>query len=171
MSFGRRGARILALLVAVAMIALWGYALFGPTDKTFPGKLADPTFAGQAEPICTVAAGQLAVLQPAYATQEPGARADVLEQANQYLASMLTGLSAVAPAADSGNDGRMIQEWLGDWRTYLGDRERYVVALQDDASARFYVSAKDGRQITQPIDFFAGKANEMPNCVTPTDLG
>ena len=43
---------------------------------------------------------------------------------------MLTQLTAIAPSADSGNDGRMIQAWLADWRTYLGDRERYVVALR-----------------------------------------
>ena len=66
---------------------------------------------------------------------------------------------------------RMIQEWLGDWRTYLADRERYVVALEADPAARFYVSEKDRRQVTEPIDFFAGRANEgMDNCVTPGDL-
>jgi len=151
-------------------MALWGYALWGPTERTFPGALADPAFATQAEAICTVTASQLAALEPAYETRDSGARAEVLEEANGDLAAMLAQLTEIAPSADSGNDGRMIQAWLADWRTFLGDRERYVVALQADAGARFYVSEKDGRQITEPIDFFAERANDMPNCVTPGDV-
>ncbi len=171
MSMGRRAGRVLAVLVAVGIAALWAYALWGPTEKSFPGTLADTTFAEQAQQICTVTAGQLSELQPAYASRDAGARADVIAQANEDLAAMLVQLEAVAPTADSGNDGRMIQEWLGDWRTYLGDRQRYVQALETDPTARFYVSVKDNRQITEPIDFFAGRANEqMGNCVTPGDL-
>ena len=170
MSLGRRGARILALLAVMAMAVFWAYALWGPTEKTFPGTLVDPSFATRANALCTTTASQLAVLAPAYETRDAGARAEVVEQANVHLAEMLQELSAIAPTAESGNDGRMIQEWLGDWRTYLADRERYVAALQGDAGARFYVSEKDNRQITEPIDFFAGRANDMPNCVTPGDL-
>lgn len=171
MSMGRRAGRILAVLVALAIAALWAYALWGPTEKSFPGTLADPTFAEQAQAICTVTAGQLDDLQPAYASRDAAARADVISQANDDLAAMLVQLEAIAPSAESGNDGRMIQEWLADWRTYLGDRERYVEALESDPEARFYVSEKDRRQVTEPIDFFAGRANEqMGNCVTPGDL-
>ena len=84
---------------------------------------------------------------------------------------MLADLRANAPAATSGNDGRMIDEWLTDWNTYMGDRERYVTALEADSTARFYVTEKTkGQQITKPIDFFA-TYNDMPNCVTPGDLG
>jgi len=170
MSLGRRGARILALVVVVAIAAFWAYALWGPTEKDFPGKLSDGSFAVDANAVCTTTAAQLAELPPAFATRDAGARADVIEEANQDLAVMLQGLSAIAPPTESGNDGRMIQEWLVDWRTYLNDRELYVVALQNDADARFYVTEKDGRQVTEPIDFFAGRANDMPNCMTPDDL-
>jgi hypothetical protein len=170
MSFGRRGARILALVAVVAMAAFWAYALWGPTERTFPGKLTDPTFATEANAICTTTANALGELAPAYETRDADVRAEVIQQANLYLDEMLDRLDQIAPAADSGNDGRMIQEWLGDWRTYLADRDAYVEALQDDAGARFYVSEKDNRQVTEPIDFFAGRANDMPNCVTPGDL-
>jgi hypothetical protein len=171
MSFGRRASRILALVVALAVAVLWIYALWGPTEKTFPGTLSDPTFAEQAQPVCTAAAARLADLAPAYQSREASARADVIAEANGELGIMLDQLDQIAPAADSGEDGRMIQEWLGDWRTYLADRERYVVALEADPNARFYVSEKDRRQVTEPIDFFAGRANEaMDNCVTPGDL-
>lgn len=169
-SLGRRGARILALVAVVAMAVLWSYALWGPAERTFPGKLDDASFATKANAVCTTAANQLAELAPAYETRDAGARAEVVAQANGHLATMLVQLSAIAPAAESGNDGRMIQEWLTDWRTYLKDREIYVAALQEDAGARFYVSEKDNRQVTEPIDFFAGRANDMPNCVTPGDI-
>ena len=84
---------------------------------------------------------------------------------------MLDELTASAPPAELSNDGRMINEWLADWRTYMGDRERYVDALDADTNARFFVTEKvKGQQITKPIDFFA-TYNDMPNCVTPGDLG
>jgi len=169
MSLGRRAARYLALVVAVAIAAMWAYALWGPTKKDPPGLLADTAIATQFQSICTDAANQIGGLPPAYATREAGARAEVIAEANGYLDTMLVRLRQVAPAADAGNDGRMVQEWLGDWQTYLGDRQKYVVALEDDPKARFLVSEKDKRQITEPIDFFA-KYNEMENCMTPGDL-
>jgi hypothetical protein len=169
MSFGRRSGRILALVVAVAIAGLWAYALWGPTKKDPPGLLSDTTYATQFESICTDTAAQIAALPPAYATREAGARAEVIEEANGYLDTMILRLRQVAPTAEVGDDGRMIQEWLGDWQTYLGDRQNYVAALADDPQARFLVSEKDKRQITEPIDFFA-KYNEMENCMTPGDL-
>lgn len=169
MSMGRRAGRFLAIVVAVSIAALWAYTLWGPTKKDPPGLLADKTYATQFQSICTDAAGQIGALPPAYATREAGARAEVVAEANGYLDTMLVRLRQIAPAADSGNDGRMIQEWLGDWETYLGDRQKYVVALEDDPKARLLVSEKDKRQITEPIDFFA-KYNEMENCMTPGDL-
>ena len=169
MSFGRRAARITALVVAVAIAGLWAYALWGPTKKDPPGLLSDHSWAVTAQGICTDAAAALAVLPPAYESKGNTARAEVIDEANGSLAIMVERLTQGAPSADSGDDGRMIQEGLGDWRTYLGDRERYVVALEDDPDARFLVSEKDKRQITEPIDFFA-KYNEMENCMTPGDL-
>jgi len=169
MSFGRRSGRILALVVGVAIAALWAYALWGPTKKDPPGLLSNKDYAVQFQSICTDAANQIGTLPPAYATRDAGARAEVITQANEYLDTMLVRLRAVAPAADQGEDGRMTQEWLGDWQTYLGDRQNYVAALADDPQSRFLVTEKDKRQISEPIDFFA-KYNQMENCMTPGDL-
>jgi hypothetical protein len=79
----------------------------------------------------------------------------------------LDGLSSLAPAGDQ---RRRADEWLADWRTYLGDRRDYAAALRTNPGARLLVSEKpgEGRQITGWIDEFA-KANRMPSCVTPTD--
>lgn len=171
MSFGRRTARVLAVLVMLCIAALWAYTLWGPTKKTPPGVLADSSFAVSAQEICTRAAATLDALPPAYSAADAADRAGVIARANTALTEMLDQLHAIAPPAASGNDGRMIDEWLTDWGTYMSDRQRYVTALNDDPTARFYVTEKTkGQQITKPIDFFA-TYNDMPNCVTPGDLG
>ena len=171
MSFGRRTSRILAVAVMACIAALWVYTLWGPTKKTAPGVLADPSWAVAAQVTCTRAAAAIEALPPAYSAPDAPARAEVIATANRALRTMLGDLEASAPAAELSNDGRMINEWLADWRTYMGDRDRYVVALEADPDARFYVTEKvKGQQITKPIDFFA-TYNDMPNCVTPGDLG
>lgn len=171
MSFGRRTSRILAVGVMVCIAALWVYTLWGPTKKTAPGVLAEPSWAVAAQATCTRAAAAIDALPPAYSAPDAPARAEVIAEANTALRTMLGELEASAPAAELSNDGRMINEWLVDWRTYLSDRDKYVDALEADPDARFYVTEKvKGQQITKPIDFFA-TYNDMPNCVTPGDLG
>jgi hypothetical protein len=171
MSLGRRTSRILAACVMVCIAALWVYTLWGPTKKTAPGVLADPSWAVAAQVTCTRAAAAIEALPPAYSAPDAPARAEVIAIASSALRTMLGDLEASAPAAELSNDGRMINEWLVDWRTYMGDRDKYVDALEEDPNARFYVTEKvEGQQITKPIDFFA-TYNEMPNCVTPGDLG
>jgi hypothetical protein len=169
MSFRRKTARVLACLVAVLIIGLWSYALWGPTKKTAPGVMSDPTFARAAQLICTDAAAVIGALPPAYSSPDAGARAEVILESNAALTTMLARLAAIAPSADAGKDATMVQEWLGDWQTFMGDRERFVVALETDPQARFFVTMKDRRQVTEPIDFFA-RYNDMSNCETPGDL-
>jgi hypothetical protein len=155
----------------LCIAALWSYTLWGPTKKTPPGVLANPAWAVQAQATCTKAAALIDALPEAFTATDAGTRALVITQANTALRTMLDELTASAPEVGASNDGRMIGEWLADWRTYLGDRERYVDALDANPDARFYVTEKvKGQQITKPIDFFA-TYNDMPNCVTPGDLG
>jgi hypothetical protein len=171
MSLGRRTSRVLAVAVMLCIAVLWAYTLWGPTKKTAPGVLANPSWAAQAQITCTKAATIIDELPPAYSAPDAPARAEVIASANRALRAMLDELTASAPPAELSNDGRMINEWLADWRTYMGDRERYVDALDADTNARFFVTEKvKGQQITKPIDFFA-TYNDMPNCVTPGDLG
>jgi hypothetical protein len=171
MSFGRRTSRVLAVAVMICIAVLWAYTLWGPTKKTAPGVLADPSWAAQAQITCTKAATTIDELPPAYSAPDAPARAEVIASANRALRTMLNELAASAPPPELSNDGRMIGEWLTDWNTYMADRDRYVVALEADTQARFYVTEKvKGQQITKPIDFFA-IYNDMPNCVTPGDLG
>jgi hypothetical protein len=171
MSFGRKTSRLLAVAVMLCIAVLWAYTLWGPTKKTAPGVLADPAWAAQAQITCTKAATAIDALPPAYSAPDAPARAEVISSANRALRTMLDELATTAPPPALTNDGRMIDEWLTDWNTYMADRDRYVLALEADPQARFYVTEKvKGQQITKPIDFFA-TYNDMPNCVTPGDLG
>lgn len=168
MSFGRRTARVLALLAVLLVIGLWGYALFWPHDTTPPGRLSDPAFGEAAQSICASTAADLATLPRAYATPDPAERAAVVERSDVMLNTMLDRLQAIAPPVDT-TDGTWTSEWVADWRTYVGDREAYAARLRTDPTTRFYVTIKEKRQISEPIDFFA-TANTMPDCVTPDDI-
>ena len=168
MSFRQRTARIAALVGVLLILVMWGWALFGSAPDKLPGTLDDPSFATAAEEICTATAGELAQLPRSYMTPDHVQRAAVVRQSDVILSTMLDRLDAIAPA-DGSADADMVDEWLGDWRTYIGDRENYATALSTDQQARFYVTIKEKRQVTVPIDFFA-TANEMYNCVTPDDV-
>lgn len=169
MSLRRRTARILALLAVALIAVLWGWALFFPPSTTRPGTLTDSSFPDAAEPICTEAAGRLALLPAGYLTPDHVERAAVVARSNVVLGDMVDRLTAIAPALDGSKEPEMIAEWLADWRTYVADRIDYADRLAGDASARFYVTKKDRGQVTRPIDFFA-EANHMENCVTPADI-
>jgi len=167
LSFGARTARLLALVAVLVIAFLWGWALFFPPSKTAPGTLDDQTFPLAAEQICTETAAQLATLPKAFETTDPVARAEVVRQSNVMLSGMLDRLDALPAPADA-QDATNVKEWLGDWRTYVGDRAAYATALTTNSQARFYVTKKERRQVTEPIDFFA-TFNKMYNCVTPDD--
>ncbi|MEX1217550.1 MAG: hypothetical protein WEA11_03390 [Acidimicrobiales bacterium] len=167
MSFRGRTARVLALLSALIVVFLWGWALFFPPSTTAPGTLEDRVFPEAAQQICTDAAAELSLLPKAFETTDPVDRSAVITKTNVILRSMLDRLDSLALPEDS-QDATNIKEWLGDWRTYVGDRGAYAVALTTDPTARFYVSKKEERQVSVPIDFFA-TFNKMFNCVTPDD--
>jgi len=167
---GRHFGRVLALLVLVGIAALWAYAWWGPGVQRIPqGRTDSRTFSDQAEPICAATMTTIDQLPPAYESRDSAARGDVVTAANIELIVMLGRLEAIAPVATDGDDGRMINEWLADWRTFLGDRERYATALATDPGARMLVTEKERRQVSEPIDYFA-KTNFMLNCGTPGDL-
>jgi hypothetical protein len=169
LSVGRRLGRTLALLVVVGLAALWVYALWGPVQRTAQGELDSGAFPAAAEPICAATMLRIDDLPRAFETRENVARAQAVDAANDELAEMLEQLDAIAPPARDGEDGRMISEWLDDWRTYLADRADYAQRLAEDPDARMLVTEKDSRQISEPIDYFS-RVNDMPNCGTAGDV-
>jgi hypothetical protein len=174
-SAGRRSrlGRTIVLIVVCALVSMWGYVLylaFGPGRQPPIDRLDDPAFAQAAEERCAATLEEVDRLPVASSSQTAAERADVLARANGTYAAMLDDLDDLDILAPAGDQRRRASEWLGDWRTYLGDREKYADALRTDPDARLLVSAKpgEGQQITGWIDEFA-RANRMPSCVSPTD--
>lgn len=157
-----------AVIVAVAlMLAMWGYVLylaFGPGRQASPDRLADPAFATR-EASCNAANEQVLALPAAGDSPTAADRAVVLAQANEIYAGMLDALRTYVP---DGDDGKITEEWIADWQTYLGDRDDFARRLQTDERARLLVTPKHGEQITESIDAFA-EDNRMPACGTPAD--
>lgn len=161
--------RVVVVVLVVAMIGMWGYVLylaFVPGRQPPPDRLDDPGFATAAQERCAEALDEIAVLPRAVDAATADDRADVVEDANRRLDAMLDDLEAMVPG---GEDGELVTEWLADWRTYLGDRAAYAVALRSDPDAQLLVSAKDRDQVTEYLDAFA-RDNRMISCGTPIDV-
>jgi hypothetical protein len=162
------------LAIVIGILAMWAYVL-GPwaSDKP-PDALDDTTIAPQAETICQQTVAQLNALPKPFDTPDQNQRADVVAKGDADIATMLDQLATVqwAPVTDqasSDRDHRIYNEWLGDWHTYLGNREDYVNRLRTDRDARIFVTQKGSKQITDPIDGFA-RDTGMPSCATPGDI-
>ena len=165
--------RLAIAAVVVALVSMWGYVLFlafGPGRQPPVDRLDDPAFAQAAEERCAAAVDQVDELPVASASHTAEERAEVLDRADAVYRSMLDDLDDMVDLAPAGDQRRRAEEWLADWRVYLGDREAYADALRADPDARLLVSSKPGeaRQITGWIDEFA-KANRAPSCVSPVD--
>lgn len=164
------GGRVLTVVVVIGLVSMWVYVLylaFGPGRQPPPDRLDSPSFATAAQERCRATLDEVAKLPRAIDEATAAERAEVVTRANELFATMLDDLAEMKPA---GEDGELVSEWLADWRTYLGDREAYAVAVRDDPHARLLVSAKHSQQITEFIDAFAGD-NKMISCATPIDVG
>jgi hypothetical protein len=170
-SAGRRRPRlgtILALGICLVIGGTWAVAYIWGASVSTPDRLSDRRFPQAAEPICRATVAKLNALPPAHDTPDHLVRAGVVAQSNTDLRAMLSQLDEKVPA--SGQARRSVQQWLDDYRTFVGDREAYAERLAKDAKARFYVTEKPkGQQITIPVDTFA-HVNGMESCITPDDL-
>jgi hypothetical protein len=162
---------LVATLVAVALLlGGWIYVLFLYDPGLLIDELADKRFPTEAEQVCAAAKAELEQLPRAELATSPDQRADVVEQSNVILANMLADLRPLTPTTPE-RDAEAVPEWLDDWATYLGNRERYVENLRVDDEARFLESTKgsDTKGITRAINGFA-QVNRMDSCTTPADL-
>ena len=159
--------RGLAATVVVLIVAMWAFAVYEARQPP-PERMDDVAVSQEAEAICAPVMGQLAALPQAFTMTSAAERAAVIDQSDVLLDAMVDRLALLGPVTE--RDVTMYTEWVQDWTTYLGDRADYSARLRQDSNARFYVTDKSKDQITDPIDRFA-KANRMPSCLTPQDLG
>jgi hypothetical protein len=160
--------KVLLGLLVVGMIAMWVYALGPWARQDPPGRLDDPAFAAEAEPVCAAAVDELAALPQAFETTTPEARATAIDETNVVLSAMVVELRTFAPT--TGVDGERVGEWLDDWDTYIEDRANLATQLREDGDARLHETAKGDDHISEALDFFAVTANDMPSCATPDDI-
>lgn len=158
--------RLLAVAVFLGIVIVWIWA-FAAGSSDPAGLLEDRSFGETATSICETTTTEISTLPQSYEITEPSERADVVDRTNSIYTAMLDQLAAASPSDE--RDATMVQEWIGDWRNYVADRSDYAQRLRSDESARFYVSTKDGNQLTNPIDRFA-RINGMLACATPSDL-
>lgn len=161
--------RVLVITTVALMVVMWGYVLylaFGPGRQPPPDRLADPTYATEAQAICERAHDDVDQLPRAIDAATADERAGVITEANGRFAEMVEELAAIAP---TGEEGEIVGEWLADWRAYLDDRAAFADALRDDPEAQLIVTARDREQVTEYIDAFA-KDNRMIACGTPIDV-
>jgi hypothetical protein len=159
--------RIAVVVVVLGIALLWLYALTRQPQQP-PDLLDDPAIGEQAQLLCGETVVAIDDLPRAFESDSATDRAEVINRANVELELMLDRLGAIPVGSE--RDSRMMGEWLADWATYVDDRDDYAIRLRSDSQARFYVTEKEGRQITHPIDRFA-TVNRMDACATPDDVG
>lgn len=168
---GRRRLVLAVTLAAVsALVGAWIYVLFIYDPGLLIDELADRRFPTEAEQICAGYRAQIAQLPPADVARSAAERAEDVAASNVLLSSMIDDLEPIAPTSPPDvRDG--VREWLGDWRTYIGNRQDYADALRVDPEARFLEDPKGGpsKGITRAIDSFA-QVNRMDSCTTLGDV-
>jgi hypothetical protein len=164
--------RTAAVLTVLALVLYWIYIFVIATPD--PGdRLADQTFPHAAEPICTATLAQLgrAGLVGKKANT-PVERADLTDQADAELTTMIARLRAIAPT--SGDAAAPVQKWLGDWDIWLKDRQDWSDKLRSTGRDQPFLetgrASAGGEPNSKELDSFADTANDMPDCATPEEV-
>lgn len=159
--------RVAAVVLAVVIFGFWTWLIFLAPEQEPRDRLDDPAFAEEAEGVCAAAQAEVADIAPAYTAEVPEDRAVLVDEGTVALRAMVADLRTFAP--EDGRDGDMVQEWLDDWGTYLGDRDAWSAQLAAGEDVQFTLTPKGGDQITEALDGFA-EANDMDACSTPLDV-
>lgn len=162
--------RGLAVLVALAILSFWIWIFAGGPGKANPDRLDDRAYVEQTEKRCQQLLTDLKTLPPAEKSATAAERANVLDQANSLVGTMVDDIEADAPT--TGDDGASSKKWFTDWRAYISDREDYADRLRSDSAARLLVTENTDLKdsVDRTIEVFAD-LNDMPDCATPGDVG
>ena len=160
------------LVVLVVNIAFWA-AILGWTvvagDDAYdpPDLLDDRAFPAAAEPICAVTATEIEALGLPTEVATPLERADMVDEENRLLRSMVERLATLDRPV--GEQGDWVARWLDDWRLHISDRQAWADDLRAGDDHLFVESARAGEQVSNVVDNFA-EVNDMPSCVTTGDV-
>lgn len=152
----------------VASFGIWGYALSGQADRVAPDTFDSPDYSASLESVCNGAKTALDALPNAEAAENNVERSQQITDRNGVLLAMIDDLAAVPTSSE--RDAGLASEWLGDWTTYVAERQDYADRFAEDATAVAYFSAVGGERIEKRITRLAN-TNLMFSCATPTDVG
>jgi hypothetical protein len=165
----RSAGRIAAVVAALAIVLFWAWVFSGAPKRDNPDLLEDRAYAAQLEERCQGLRDDLAALPSAIAIDDPGERADVLEDANVLVEEFVDDLEAGAPT--EGDASRTMEGWIADWRTYLANRQDYAQRLREDPDARLLLDESPlGDPVDKTIEVFSD-VNAIEACATPGDVG
>lgn len=156
-------AGIAAVLVTSVVVWLYAFVLADPTPTD---KLADPTFATNARPICKAAKDEiLAAGLIGIAAASPQQRGEITARADTILQGMVERLKTIAPRTNG--DARLVSGWLSDWDGYLADRAAWVAKLNAGQDVPFLERAhQGGTPASKTMDGFA-TVNDLKDCSSP----
>lgn len=161
-----RGAAIVAI---VTMIIFWVWIFSGAPAKYNPDRLDDPAYVAKLEDQCQALRDGIGELPNAADLSTQAERAEILDEANLLVAKFIDEVEAGAPT--TGDASVSIDGWIGDWKTYLANREDYADRLRTEPNARFLLDrSKLGDSVDKTIQIFS-QVNEIPSCDTPGDVG
>jgi len=172
--------RLGVLAVVASFVGIWGYVLYlsifvGRADPA--DHLDDTYWVEAAEATCAPTAA--AVERMPYASELRSiddreaaltARADALDAVTDELEPMIRTLRGLVPPSDP-EEARAVGRWLDDWDALIQDRREYAAAFRAGEDEPFTVTDRGGYQVDVLLDEFAAKANEMPSCAPPDDVG
>lgn len=161
--------KVLLAVIVIASFGIWVYAYSGKADRPPPDLLDDPAFAAAAEPICAAALERIQALEPAYQASDNVDRARTVIESNAIVGTMLADLRELPTGGE--RDGQIVDAWLTDWETFLGNRIDYANRLMDDPTARFYQSDVVPNEMLDARITRLADTNRMYSCANPGDVG
>lgn len=170
---GRPLRRLGFAAVALSFVGIWGYVLYlsffvGRADHR--DKLDDTRWVESAEATCEPTAASIEQMPFISEVDDPVERAELLDQATDELERMVVQLRGlVAPAEPE--EARAVDRWLDDWELYNQDRREYAEFFRSGRDEAFTVTDRGGYHVDVLLDDFAVKANDMPSCAPPDDVG
>lgn len=163
----RAGASV-AVVALLVMAGFWIWAFSPLAPSGHPDTLYNIVYTQDAEDICFEARTAADRLPGAAEATGPEDRAVQIRTSTLVFEDMVADLWAETDDVIAA-DAELVEAWLADWETYLGDRRAYADTLAGGTDPPFTVTARDGDGITSYIDIFA-EVNGMPSCATPGDV-
>lgn len=150
------------------MALFWAAIYAGVFNHRNPDKLYDEAWVAKAAKICAPAAQTIKNLPNATTAKTPADRSELLDRGTAALETMLGQLDTL-PEPSRASDRTIVNGFLADWRTYVGDRKAFSKALLTDPKAKPLMTEVHGGWDSDAIDAMAS-ANNIPDCATPDDM-